>query len=202
VSPVKSPLRCSSICAAGPPCRRAVGMLSSRVAALQPAAVRTLPHRPNVRRFAAGAHRATRGASVREDDIPSNSFAQTFVYAHVSRSGPWRRGPLNRSRQLAKFALPCTFLVVAHPSKRFWNALSTSPQAGCSIRSQSLWTLWATPSAMFVVRLSSRLNSATRRERPALPALRVAWVGLAPRPGRPLMHVQWGVAPRAPVQGR
>jgi hypothetical protein len=50
--------------------------------------------------------------------------------------------------------------------------------------------------------LSSSFNSVTRRERPALPALRVATEGPAPRLGRPLMHVQWGVALRAPVQGR
>jgi hypothetical protein len=49
---------------------------------------------------------------------------------------------------------------------------------------------------------SSSLNSAARRERPTLPALRVASEGPAPRLGRPLVHIQWGVAPRAPVQGR
>ncbi len=56
---------------------------------------------------------------------------------------------------------PCTFLVVRTrgcsravglrltANKRFCDALSTSPQAGCLTRSQSLWTLWATPSARF-----------------------------------------------------
>src|SRR5215472_2625244 len=39
-------------------------------------------------------------------------------------------------------ALPCTFLVVSHPNKKFGDALSTSPQAGCSTRSQRLWALW------------------------------------------------------------
>ncbi len=101
-----------------------------------------------------------------------------------------------------RFALPCTFLVVSHPNKKFGDALSISPQAGCFTRSQSLWALWATLSAKFVLLLSSSLSSAARRERPTLPALRVAWVGLAPRRYRPLVHVRWGVAPRAPVQGR
>src|SRR5215469_7404195 len=55
---------------------------------------------------------------------------------------------------------PCTFLVVAHPNKKFWDALSTSPWAGCSTRSQGLWALWATLSAKLVLLISSSLNSA------------------------------------------
>jgi hypothetical protein len=111
-------------------------------------------------------------------------------------------------------ALPCTFwsrlktwrlamsILRATLNRRFWDALSTSPQAGCSARSQGLWTLWATPSVSFVELLTSIFNSVARRERPALPALRVTRAGPAPRRDRPLVHVQWGVAPRAPVQGR
>ena len=111
-------------------------------------------------------------------------------------------------------ALPCTFWLYLKPrlfevsvlrpktNMRFWDALSASPQAGCCTRCQSLWALWTTLSARLVLLLSSSLNSAARRERPALPALRVAAKGPAPRRGRPLVHVRWGVALRAPVQGR
>jgi len=58
-------------------------------------------------------------------------------------------------RRVKAAALPCTFLVVLHPNKKFWDALSTNSQAGCFTRSQSLWSLWATPSAKFVGLLSS-----------------------------------------------
>jgi hypothetical protein len=48
-----------------------------------------------------------------------------------------------RTARVMISALPCTFSMVPHPNRKFGDALSTSPQAGSSIRSQSLWTLWA-----------------------------------------------------------
>ena len=90
--------------------------------------------------------------------------------------------------------LPCTFWLYLKPwlfeinvlrpqaNMRLWEALSISPPAGCSTRSQSLWALWATLSARLILLLSSRLNSAIRRQHRALPALRVAREGPAPPP--------------------
>ena len=110
---------------------------------------------------------------------------------------------------------PCTSCAVSNSAslettwsghgsnRKSCDALSTSPQAGRLTRSQSLWTLWATPSAeswsasSLGFELGRFVGSAYLP-----PALGVACGGPAPRRGWPLVHVQWGVAPRAPVQGR
>ena len=84
----------------------------------------------------------------------------------------------------------------------FWknkkDALSTSPQAGFLERSQSLWALWATPSSELHRETDRVLRLQLGRFAGSAfwpPALRVAWGGPAPRRGRSLVHVQWGVAP-------